>query len=106
MSAAKADPVIATAASIPNANFFMLIPQSPKLLAIVVEESGRQCCGVAVTVTRKESGCRFPEPWQLPTVRSRPKVTVRRSQVSDFGDNKSRLIFLQTAEFAASFDPH
>jgi hypothetical protein len=38
MSAANADPVIATAASIPSASFFMLIPLSPKLLAFVVEE--------------------------------------------------------------------
>jgi hypothetical protein len=38
MSAAKADPVIATAATTPSANFFMMIPLVAKFLPSVLEE--------------------------------------------------------------------
>src|ERR1700710_2817026 len=75
MSAAKAEPVIATAARIPRAKFFIVISPSvnrsevAKSLESVVEESGRQYCGVADTVAqkiqRRGSRGRPPRPLDL-----------------------------------------
>jgi hypothetical protein len=51
---------------------------------------------------------RAPIPWLgwLPPAGAELEAARAGRGVSDFGDNKSRLTFLQTAEFAAIFDPH
>jgi hypothetical protein len=48
----------------------------------------------------------IPLPVVTAARRSGSEGSAERSPGQDFGDNKSRLSFLQTAEFAAIFDPH
>jgi hypothetical protein len=68
---------------------------------------GTECCGVAVTVTRKESDEGQHEPRSLQTAGADPEARAdAAANLEIFGDNKSRLPFLQTAEFTAIFDPH
>ncbi|MGH6753147.1 MAG: hypothetical protein ACREDP_13360, partial [Bradyrhizobium sp.] len=105
ISAATADPVIARAATTPNANFFMMIPLVAKIPAIRFSGIGRLMLWRDGHSDAERVRLALLWPWSLQPHKTNQEAAWRRSTIWDFGDNKSRLASLQTAEFTAIFDP-